>query len=126
MITGLRQSVNTYFAQLERTAGLCATAKMAKKMGIPVADVDDTYPSFTLGTIDVSPLDMAAAYATFPARRRVLQAVPVTEITGPDGEVVKKYKPKCKQVITKAAADSINEILRGVQQPGGFGSALHR
>ncbi|TNC33955.1 transglycosylase domain-containing protein [Mumia zhuanghuii] len=124
MTRGLRQSVNTYFAQLERLVGLCATTKMAVKMGMPVADVDDTYPSFTLGTLDVSPLDMAAAYATFPARGEYCKPMPITAITGPDGEVVKDYKPKCEKVLSQAAADSMNQILRGVQASGGFGSAL--
>lgn len=124
MTRGLRQSVNTYFAQLERLVGLCATTKMAAKMGMPVADVDDTYPSFTLGTLDVSPLDMAAAYATFPARGEYCKPMPITSITGPDGKVVKDYKPRCEKVLSQAAADSMNQILRGVQSSGGFGSAL--
>src|SRR5687767_3335009 len=33
MYTGLRRSVNTYFAQLERDAGLCSTVKAAEAMG---------------------------------------------------------------------------------------------
>lgn len=124
MTRGLRQSVNTYFAQLERLVGLCATTKMAAKMGMPVPDIDDTYPSFTLGTLDVSPLDMAAAYATFPARGEYCKPMPITAITGPDGKVVKDYKPRCEKVLSQAAADSVNQILRGVQSSGGFGAAL--
>ncbi|MFC6150395.1 transglycosylase domain-containing protein, partial [Mumia xiangluensis] len=124
MTNGLQKSVNTYFAQLERLVGLCATTKMAAKMGIPVPDIDDTYPSFTLGTIDVSPLDMSAAYATFPARGKYCKPMPITLITDNAGETVKDYKPDCTRVMSEAAADSVNQILRGVQSPGGFGAAL--
>ena len=54
MYTGLRQSVNTYFAQLERDAGLCNTVKAAESMGIvvpfdPVKHITDQVGPFTLG-----------------------------------------------------------------------------
>ncbi|MBW9210218.1 penicillin-binding protein [Mumia sp. zg.B21] len=123
MTRGLRQSINTYFAQLERLVGLCATTKMAAKMGIPVPDVNDTYPSFTLGVIDVSALDMSAAYATFPARGKYCEPMPVTLITNNKGTTIKDYQPTCRRVLSTAAADSMNQILRGVQE-GGFGNAL--
>ena len=123
MTRGLRQSVNTYFAQLERLVGLCSTTKMAVKMGMPVPDVNDTYPSFVLGTLDVSPLEMSAAYATFPARGKYCEPMPVTLITNTKGKTVKDYQPTCRRALSTSAADSMNQILRGVQE-GGFGNAL--
>jgi membrane peptidoglycan carboxypeptidase len=128
MVTGMRKSVNTYFAQLERDAGLCETVKMAKKMGIPTAEPDidkgepgSYIPSFTLGPIDVSPLDMAAAYATPAAGGEYCEPAPVAEILDRSGRSLKKYKPECKRVMSKDTAATINAILVGLQQPGGFG-----
>ncbi|PJJ57403.1 membrane peptidoglycan carboxypeptidase [Mumia flava] len=124
MSTALPQSVNTYFAQLERLTGLCATTRMAIKLGLPVADKDDTYPSFTLGVIDVSPLDMAAAYAAFPARGKYCEPRPVTEILDKRGDTLKKYDNACDRVMSKAVADTVNQILTKVQSAGGFGASL--
>lgn len=128
MVTGLRRSVNTYFAQLERDAGLCETVKMAKRMGIPTAEPDidkgspgSYIPSFTLGPIDVSPLDMAAAYATPAAGGMYCEPAPVAEILDRSGKTIKKYKPECKRAMSKKTAATINAILVGLQQPGGFG-----
>ena len=128
MVRGLRQSVNTYFAQLERDAGLCETVKMAKKMGIPVTEPDPDkgqpgsyVPSFTLGPIDVSPLDMAAAYATPASGGEYCEPKPVAEILDRNGKTLKKYKTECKRVMSKKSAATLNAILVGLQQPGGFG-----
>ncbi|MFO6452161.1 MULTISPECIES: transglycosylase domain-containing protein [unclassified Aeromicrobium] len=128
MVTGLRRSVNTYFAQLERDAGLCETVKMAKRMGIPTAEPDidkgspgSYIPSFTLGPIDVSPLDMAAAYATPAAGGMYCEPAPVAEILDRSGKTIKKYKPECKRAMSKKTAATVNAILVGLQQPGGFG-----
>ncbi len=127
MYTGTRRSVNTYFAQLERDAGLCATVKAAESMGITVPYPDGTttannqVPSFTLGVTDVSPLDMAAAYATPASGGEYCEPLPVDEILDRNGKVLKKYTPQCKRVMSKEQANQINDILRGVQEPGGFG-----
>jgi membrane peptidoglycan carboxypeptidase len=46
---------------------------------------------------------------------------PVSEIDGPDGKPVKTYPKACQQVMAQGTADAVNDILRGVQEPGGFG-----
>lgn len=125
MTTGTRQSVNTYFAQLSRETGICEPYALAKAMGIDLTDPDrERVPSFTLGIADVSPLEMASAYATFAARGEHCDARPVTEIRNSDGGVFKEYPARCQQVMKTSTADGVNQILRGVVEPGGFGSAL--
>ena len=81
-------------------------------------------PSFTLGVADVSPLEMAGAYATFAARGKHCDNRPVTQILNSDGKVFKNYPKQCKQVMQESTADTVNDILRGVIAPGGFGQAL--
>jgi len=128
MYSGTRRSVNTYFAQLERDAGLCNTVKAAESMGITVPydpdnGITQQVPSFTLGVVDVSPLDMAAAYATAAGGGEYCVPQPVNKILDRNGEVLKEYKPECKRVMSKDDAAQINDILKGLQQPGGFGYA---
>ncbi|MET1005700.1 MAG: transglycosylase domain-containing protein, partial [Propionibacteriaceae bacterium] len=71
MYRAAEYSVNTYFVQLALDVGMCKVTQMAEKLGIesstkdaPVSSYDDK-PSFTLGTLEVSPLSVAEAYATF-------------------------------------------------------------
>jgi membrane peptidoglycan carboxypeptidase len=126
MYTGTRLSVNTYFAQLEKAAGLCNVVKAAEAMGItvrydPAKGISDQVPSFTLGVVSVSPLDMAAAYATAASGGTYCKPMPINSIVDSNGKTLKKYEPACKKVMSKDEAAQINDILRGVQQPGGFG-----
>lgn len=123
---GTRESVNTYFAQLEQKTGLCDPYNLAVKMGVQLTDpARERVPTFTLGVDSVSPLEMAEAYATVAARGKHCSALPVTEIDDSTGAVVKKYDPQCDQVLPPGVADAVNDVLRGLQQPGGFGYANH-
>lgn len=130
MTQATRRSVNTYFAQLQRDVGLCDTVKMAESMGIkvPFKDKDGNtlpdngqVPSFTLGPIDVSPLDMAAAYAVPAAGGIYCEPTPVNELLDQHGRLIKKYEPECSRVMSENNAAIVNEILAGLQRPGGFG-----
>jgi len=129
MYTGTRLSVNTYFAQLETLTGICQPYELAKAMGLelthPLPDKNgygaERTPSFTLGTPSVSPLEMAEAYSTFAGRGLHCDSRPVTSIEDSAGHLLKEYPKSCQQVLPSAVADAVNDILRGVQEPGGFG-----
>lgn len=125
MYDGTQQSVNTFFAQLEKEIGLCKPYALAREMGVELTDPDhERVPSFTLGVADVSPLEMAEAYATVAARGKHCSSRPVTRILNNEGKLFKRYRDDCDQVISQNAADTVNDILRGVMEPGGFGSGL--
>ena len=125
LYTGTRDSVNTFYVQLERRTGLCEPFNLARKMGVELTSPNsERLPSFTLGVPSVSPLEMAEAYATFAARGVHCDAKPVTEILNSDGKVFKDYQPTCKRVMSEYAANTVSDILRGVMEPGGFGQAL--
>ena len=124
MYVGTQESVNTYFAQLEQKTGLCRPYDLAKQMGVQLTDPDhERVPAFTLGVADVSPLEMAGAYATVAARGIHCENRPVTEILNSEGKLFKRYTKKCRRVLSENTADTINDILRGVME-GGFGNAL--
>jgi membrane peptidoglycan carboxypeptidase len=123
--TGTQESVNTFFARLELQTGLCEPYHLAQKMGIPLHDpATEMVPSFTLGVASVSPLELADAYATFAARGLHCDPRPVTSIDDSDGNQLKSYPQQCQQVIAAPVADAVNDVLRGVQSPSGFGAHL--
>ncbi len=122
LITGTRRSVNTFFARLELRTGLCRPFRLARQMGVQLDDPDNQrVPSFTLGVVGTDPLTMAGAYATFAARGLHCANRPVTKVVGDDGEVLRRYRRDCRRVLRKPVADAVNAVLRGVQEPGGFG-----
>lgn len=120
---GTQNSVNTFYAALEQETGICEPWKLARAMGIDLSKKWQT-PAFTLGIPDVSPLDMAQAYATFAGRGLHCDPRPVTQIEDTDGNVLKEYEKQCTQALPSPVADAVNDVLRGVIE-GGFGSALN-
>ncbi len=129
LYSGTQNSVNTFFMQLEQRTGVCAPFQLAKDMGLqltnPTGDSQgngaERVPTFTLGVPNVSPVEMAEAYATFAGRGLHCDARPITSIEDAEGNTLKTYDPHCQQVMEAPVADAVNDILRGVQEPGGFG-----
>ena len=121
MWTGTAQSVNTYFAQLERLVGVCASVTMAETVGVVTyPDSPNEYkqimdyssvPSFTLGVADTSPMSMAVAYATFAARGVRCDPVVIKSITDRDGQPVPTPNGNCRQVMRPEVADGVNALL---------------
>ena len=121
-----RGSVNTYFVQLELATGMCRVTKMAKKLGVKLGtreprDLVDYYqhiPSFTLGTVEVSPLSMAEAYATFAARGIHCNPMIVSKITDRAGKNLDMPDANCQRVMGKDVADGVNKVLKSVMDQG--------
>jgi membrane peptidoglycan carboxypeptidase len=125
LYTGTRLSVNTFYVQLELITGLCDPWKLAKEMGVELEDRQrGMTPSFTLGTQDVSPLEMAEAYATFAARGLHCPSTPVLEIKDRNGNVLPTTAPDCNRVMSPSQADAVSSILEGVIN-GGFAAAQY-
>jgi membrane peptidoglycan carboxypeptidase len=102
---------------------------MAKKLGIKRADGKPLkeFASFTLGFNEVSPLRVAAAYATFAARGEYCDPIAIRKITRTDGKSIPVPKANCDQVIDKGVADAVTHVLRGVLDKGtGAGLGLGR
>src|SRR5215203_6203614 len=129
MMEATQFSVNTYFIQLELATGMCRVTKMAEKTGVkvgarigqpPVNIVKEFQdkPSFTLGTVEVSPLSMAEAYATFAARGIHCNPVIVSKITTRGGENLAVPDAKCRRVVDKDVADGVNKVLKSVVDKG--------
>src|SRR5690242_15857824 len=87
----------------------------------PSSPDNQMVPSFTLGVANTNPLEMAEAYATFAARGVHCDARAVTSIEDANGNTLKEYQPQCTRILEEAQADAINDILKGVLDPGGFG-----
>jgi membrane peptidoglycan carboxypeptidase len=134
LYTGTTQSVNVFYAELEKRVGLCNVVKTAVSMGMtrvdgtsllsndktPLGTLNsaDNIPSFTLGSVGVSPLSMAAAYATVAAQGTYCAPVAVTEVVMDTGTYLPVPSASCHQVLSPDVADAVNYILQGVLTTG--------
>ena len=131
------QSINVFFAELEQKVGLCNVVKAAANLGVTWADGTpllkappggipaDDITSFTLGSVTVSPLSMAGAYATMAARGKYCAPVAMTRITTETGASLPVPSASCRQAISPQVADAVNYVLQGVLNfPGATGAGL--
>jgi len=85
------------------------------KRGEPAAD---GLASFTLGSVNVSPMSMAAAYATVAGRGVYCRPIAITRITDTHGNNLPVQAAGCHRVMSKGVADAANYVLRGVLASG--------
>ncbi len=110
------RSDNTVYAQLTLDVGARAVADMASRLGVrSPLDVKGAYvPAIGLGAMDVSPLDMAVAYATIAAGGIRSEPFAIRKVVRPTGEDTKAGwgKPKRKRVISDGVAYEVTRILQ--------------
>ncbi len=136
LYTATTQSINVFFAELERRVGLCNVVRTAVSMGLHRADGGsllrsagkpgtagyqlpaDDLPSFTLGSVNVSPMSMADAYATVAAGGIYCKPLAISQILDSGGHQLPVESPDCHRVISAAVAAAATYILRGVLTSG--------
>ncbi|MBV9382990.1 MAG: penicillin-binding protein [Streptosporangiaceae bacterium] len=130
LYTGTTHSINVFFAELEKKVGLCNVVRTAMTLGLTRADGSsllstehtragtvypaDDFPAFTLGVINVSPMSMAAAYATMAARGVYCSPVAISRITAPGNRSIAVPSARCHRAISAEVADAVSYILSGV------------
>jgi penicillin-binding protein 1A len=110
------QSTNTVYAQLIVDVGPKAAVDLAARMGVRSPLLP--YESAVLGTNDVSPLDMAAAYSTFANRGVAVAPTFVTKVIGRDGEILYQHKHEERRVLDANVADTAVAVMRQVVERG--------
>jgi penicillin-binding protein 1A len=113
-------SDNTVFAQLTLDITPEAVAATARKMGITVPRTE-VVPAIGLGSLSVSPLEMASAYATLAAGGIYSEPMAIRKVVLPGGEEDTDAgwgKPKRERVLPDWVADEVTEILEDNVQAG--------
>jgi membrane peptidoglycan carboxypeptidase len=120
LVTGTWDSVNTYYALLEKQVGLCKVAKMAALFGMTRTDGSPLHQvaSLTLGVNEIDIVHQAAAYAGFAASGKYCKPVAINAIKDSTGKQLPVPSAGCKQVIRADIADEVSKILKGVLTRG--------
>ncbi len=123
LIEATAQSINTVYAQVVEALGPPSLDTMAEALGIPKAQVEPPYPSQVLGTADVSPIEMAAAYATFANGGVYNAPILFTRVTTSTGKVLPLPTHVQRRVLTPAQAAVEDYVLQQVVLQGTGGAA---
>ncbi|MGL5834390.1 MAG: transglycosylase domain-containing protein [Waterburya sp.] len=117
--TALRKSKNIPAVKLGKAVGLEKVIEICNLLGInsPMQPVI----SLPLGSIGVTPLEMAGAFATFANNGWSSDTTVILQVTDSKGNVLLDNTPKLKQVLDPWATANLNTMLKGVLEPGGTG-----
>jgi penicillin-binding protein 1A len=121
------RSDNTVYAQLTLDAGPDAVWRMARRLGVHLTQ--KPVASIGLGALSVSPLDMAAAYATFADGGIYAKPTAIRKVILPNGKIDKTWsKPQTKRVLSQGVAWEVTKVLTENAQYGtgaGSGDGTH-
>ena len=148
------RSVNAAYARLEiqflgdgkGTDGSAKVAQVARKLGISLPTASelkrrcgrnynrngactpaDNVPAIALGAKEVSPLDMAGAYAAFANDGVYARPTLIAKITDADGKVLYRAKPETHRAVSSVTARGVSHVLQQVVRRGtGRAAALDR
>lgn len=116
----LAQSRNVPAIVMGQKVGIKKVIDVSRKLGItsPIPNVI----SLPLGAVDLTPVEMASAYATFANNGWQSKTTAILQVTDRSGKVLIDNTPQPKLVLDPWAAASVNSTLQTVVQ-GGTGVA---
>lgn len=112
----IENSVNTAAVRLATQVGLKDVVSAARDAGI--GSTLSPVPSLSLGSFEVTPVELAYAYATLASGGIRHEPSPLDSIIGAKGETVHTGKPDGKQAIDPRAAYLVSYALEGVIDRG--------
>jgi membrane peptidoglycan carboxypeptidase len=126
LITATEKSINTAYVNLAEQVGFDKVTQMAEKMGLTARQLDpvNKYPSFALGTADVSVVQQAGAYATFANGGVYVKPHVIKSITTPDGRKTEINSSGTRVFSQQVANDATYAMTKVVESGTGTAAAL--
>ena len=113
MRAGLVKSLNVVTVDIALQTGLARTANLASRFGLPKPE---RYPALALGTEEVTPLQLAAAYAAFVNEGRRVNPKAIVSVGEPPA--AHAVPVEVDQVVSPTTAYMITNMLSGVIDRG--------
>ncbi|HZI98189.1 MAG TPA: transglycosylase domain-containing protein, partial [Actinomycetales bacterium] len=113
-------SVNTAYLEMSRQLDLCAIRDTAAKLGVHRADGNplEVFPSSVIGANLISPLTMAAAYATFAESGTFCNPIAITKVTDATGADLPVPAADCAPVLDPEIANAVTYALTQTVERG--------
>jgi penicillin-binding protein 1A len=112
----LALSKNVISARLTEDLGVDAVLEQARKLGI--TSELPRYMSISLGAGEITPLELANAYATLAANGMKAEPVFLKTVKSHTGEILWKSELISEQAVDAAAAFVVSDMMRGVVEHG--------
>lgn len=112
------RSSNVYFAHLVDVVGPAPLLDVAARMGIRSSVLREDICSTVLGSQEVFPLDMAAAFGTLANDGVRCEPYAVASVTDRHGRVLSTGGGDCEQAIEPGIAKRVTSMLRGPIEAG--------
>jgi penicillin-binding protein 1A len=112
----LEQSINVPAVKLWDLVNGKRVIDFAQRLGIrsPLPN----YPSIALGAADLTPMELAAAYATIANQGTHIEPQLIAKITGPDGRTLEQPFPASYSSTNPAVAYVLTHMMEGVIDHG--------
>ena len=120
VLNGTVSSVNGVFISMALQLDLCNIRKTAESLGVERGDQTHllTNPSSVLGTNEITPLSLAAAYAAIGAGGKWCKPIVIDKAIAPDGTDLGGQQQECRQAIDPEVAAATAFALRAVVTQG--------
>jgi len=117
----LEESLNVPTIRASTAVGIAEVASVAEACGMnrglrPL-------PALALGAQEVTPLELATAFATIANSGRRTEPLIVSEVTDLEGATIERRLPATRQAVSPQAAFLLNDVLLGVMSRGTGASA---
>jgi membrane peptidoglycan carboxypeptidase len=142
VLQGTFQSLNTVYARMSQQLDLCNLRKTAWDVGFrpmtsalsyeggrdfrtidnPQQKDIDVLASMTLGTQASTPLNQAAAFATFASGGKYCEPIAIIEVKDHDGKKMKVPSANCKQTLEPNVANTVAYALTKVFNTSPWGT----
>lgn len=115
--TALAQSSNIVHLKIIKEVGPANAIEFLAKMGI---EIDEKHEAITLalGTADVTPLNMAAAYASIANDGEYIEPTFYTKVEDQEGNVILEAKQESRRVMSEANAYILQDLLKSPARSG--------
>lgn len=114
-LQALMYSSNTYFTQLSVDIGTEKVQSMSRRVGMPVPEsATGVDTATTLGVYEVSPVNLANAYATIAAHGVYCNPTWITSIKDSTGQDVPIPESNCHQEVNPDVADKVAMTMTNV------------
>ncbi len=117
-----RQSNNCAFVRLGQVVGNDKVTEVANRLGVDTTDMQPVL-SLPLGSKEITPIQMAGAYAAFANDGVYNRPWYIERIEDRDGNLIYEHRPNGERAVSSQTARQIAQVLEGnVQTLGGVGT----
>ncbi|MEA1991799.1 MAG: PBP1A family penicillin-binding protein [Thermodesulfobacteriota bacterium] len=114
--TALTHSRNVISVKIAKIIGLTSIHDMARRMGIETPMANNL--SISLGSSEVTPIEMARAFSTFPNLGKNIKPQFIQAVRNRKGEIIEQLEPVFSEAVDPVTTFQMVHLLRGVIQEG--------